>query len=219
MADNFLLPEGSLETTYLYDTRRLPPDISATHNNIGTNNSLMYSDRLAGTFNSEWNPESWVYRSVRGPSDGSHSSHIAQRYNTIGPASLSGSLPHIAGTAAIVGTLPIYAAPTMSSTGPGSHFQSGTPISSNHPREIVIPPYDPTDFLADDLQFDVHHCDPGEFFFTILSFSNRLTLIHSSQYYGADESERTGKLDVCYTGCSEGTVRYIRRRAKWYHSG
>ena len=50
MTDNFLLPEGSLETTYLYDMRHLPPDISATHNNIGTNNSLMYSDhKVHGT--------------------------------------------------------------------------------------------------------------------------------------------------------------------------
>jgi len=68
MADNSFLfvrpdsPEATSDYTpvHLYDPRRLSSDIPI-HDDVNTQQT-MYSGRLAGTFNSEWDSDPWLYR-------------------------------------------------------------------------------------------------------------------------------------------------------------
>ena len=175
MADNFSVgPEGTETETHLYDLRRLRPDISL-YNNAGPN-QLMYSDRLADTFNSEWSSDSWLYRPVQQGSMPNTVSHVSQSHTSTS-AGFLGPFPHTTSATSAVqpGNLPIYSIPTTSSIGSGSHLQSGIPPSSNYTGGAYlsnfnvsgpapVPPHGPTVLFGEDPHHYVHLCDSSKFF-------------------------------------------------------
>ena len=192
MSDNFFWAPEDLETNlhdlmrreaaHLHDPMgRLPPDISSSiYDNIDTNRP-MYSDRLATTFNAEWNSDHWDYRStLGGPSDMSNRiSHVAQSY-TSSSAGLSGPSPYNAGTSAVLQTIPIYMVPATSCTRAphlqfdvsalsdigGSYFNASGSTALSHNAAMLLG--------EDPQKHHGHPCDSGPF----LTFSNKLMLTH-----------------------------------------